>query len=121
MTGEVPVLVCPAEGPAVRSTQDALDLLGEAFAAGAVWVALPVERLDPDFFRLRTRVAGEIAQKFVQYKVGLAIVGDISEQVAESSALGDLVRESNRGRALWFVDDLAQLRKRLGGGDHAPS
>jgi hypothetical protein len=119
MTADVmeglPVLVCAAEGPALRSTQDALDVLGEAFGAQAAWVAIPVERLHLDFFRLRTGVAGEIVQKFAQYGIGLAVVGDIAEQIASGTALRDFVRESNRGRALWFVDDLVQLRERLAG------
>jgi hypothetical protein len=34
----------------------------------------PVDRLGDDFFRLKTRIAGEIIQKFVTYGVRAAIV-----------------------------------------------
>ncbi len=108
----VAVLVCAAGGPVVSTPQDALDLLGDAFGRAGV-VALPVERLDPRFFELRTGVAGEIMQKFVNYRTRLAIVGDISRHVTGSEALAALVRESNRGRHTWFVDDLDGLDDRM--------
>ena len=102
----------PADGAPVATTDDALSLIHEA---GADWVAVPVERLDPAFFDLSTRLAGEIIQKFANYRVGLAIVGDIGDHLAASSALRDYVREANRGRHVWFVADADELRTRLRG------
>ena len=67
--------------------------------AAAGRVAIPVARLDPAFFQLATRLAGEVAQKFVNYRIRLAIVGDISPQCAQSKALRDFVHESNQGQA----------------------
>jgi hypothetical protein len=109
----VPVLVCGDEGAPIASTQDALDLIGAAFS-GADVVAIPVGRFDERFFTLHTGLAGEIMQKFVNYRVRLAVVGDISAQVAASTALRDLVFESNRGNQVWFVADLDELDTRLG-------
>ena len=108
----VPVLVCGDDGAPIASTQDALDLIGAAFS-GADLVAIPASRLDERFFALRTGLAGEIMQKFVNYRLRLAIVGDISAHVAASTALRDLVVESNRGTQVWFVADLAELDRRL--------
>ncbi len=106
------VLTCPEAGPPIRYAE-AVDLIGEAMGADADWVAIPVGRLGEDFFRLRTGVAGEVIQKFVTYRRRLALVGDVSDQVAESDALRDFVIESNRGRHVWFVDSLAALEMRL--------
>jgi hypothetical protein len=102
----------PAEGEPVRSGADALGLIYDEAAAGAEWIAVPVARLDPAFFDLRSGVAGEIVQKFVNYRARLAVVGDISAFVAESDALRDFVRESNRGRDVWFVADADELAQR---------
>ncbi|MFC8718456.1 DUF4180 domain-containing protein [Kitasatospora sp. NPDC057198] len=113
--GGVPVLVAPAGGEAVAGERQALDLLGDASYRGASWVALPVERLDTEFFRLRSGVAGAVVQKFAQYRTGLAVVGDVAGHVAASDALRDFVRESNRGLQLWFVADLPELAGRLSG------
>ncbi|GFH34494.1 DUF4180 domain-containing protein [Streptomyces pacificus] len=109
----VPVLFCGAEGTPVGGEADALDLIGDALYQGARWVVVPVERFDESFFRLRTRVAGEIVQKFVNYRLGLAVSGDISTRADGSSALGDFVRECNRGRQTWFVTGAEELRERL--------
>jgi hypothetical protein len=108
----VPVLVCDPGGAPVASEQDALDLIGAAFGQAEI-VAIPASRLDSRFFTLRTGFAGEIMQKFVNYRVRLVIVGDISAQTDASTALRDLVRESNRGSQVWFVTDLDELDGRL--------
>ena len=107
------VLICAEDGPPLASERDANDFLGAAWAAEATMVAIPVARLDPAFFRLSTRLAGEVAQKFVNYRIRLAIIGDISTQCAQSKALRDFVHESNQGQALWFVRDIAALDARL--------
>ncbi|TDQ54232.1 DUF4180 domain-containing protein [Actinorugispora endophytica] len=108
-----PVLVCAADGAPLRGERDATDLIGEAFHHGAAWVALPADRLSDDFFRLRTRVAGDVVQKFATYRLGLAVLGDISRHTDAGTALRDFVRESNRGRLLWFLPDLEALGERL--------
>ncbi|MET8836280.1 DUF4180 domain-containing protein [Micromonospora sp. NPDC004540] len=108
----VPVLVCDPAGPPVATTEAALDLIGAAFG-GAEVVAVPAARLDPSFFSLGTRFAGEIMQKFVNYRLRLVVVGDISAHLAASGALRALVAESNRHDHIWFVPDLAALDARL--------
>ncbi|SCF20052.1 DUF4180 domain-containing protein [Micromonospora mirobrigensis] len=107
-----PVLVCDPAGPPLATEADALDLIGAAFA-GAEVVAVPAGRLDPTFFSLGTRFAGEVMQKFVNYRLRLAVVGDISAHLAASSALRALVHESNRAGHVWFVADLDALDERL--------
>jgi hypothetical protein len=110
----VPVLVCGDEGPPIDSEQDALDLIGSTYYSRAEVIAVPVGRFGPRFFTLRTGLAGEIMQKFVNYQIRLVIVGDISAQIAASTALRDLVVESNQGKHVWFVPNLDELDTRLG-------
>ncbi|MFI7598391.1 DUF4180 domain-containing protein [Actinoplanes sp. NPDC049681] len=110
----VPVLFCEHPGATICEVQDALDVIGAAFGR-ADTVAIAAERLDEQFFRLRSGLAGEIMQKFVNYRIRLAIVGDISAHTAASDALRDLVRESNERDHVWFVptlDDLDALLER---------
>ncbi|HEV2171192.1 MAG TPA: DUF4180 domain-containing protein, partial [Candidatus Binatus sp.] len=92
---------------------DAVDLIGKPFEIRAQWIVIPVECLGDEFFQLKTRIAGELIQKFVQYRRRLAIVGDISLHLAESSALRAFVTEANRGKEVWFVDTVAELDRRL--------
>jgi Domain of unknown function (DUF4180) len=97
---------CPAEGKKLRTERDAVDVIGDAFNHGANCVQIPAERLDEDFFRLKTRVAGEFIQKFVNYRLRLVIVGDISRHLEESEALRDFVDEANRGEDIQFVTEV---------------
>ncbi|MEV0405564.1 DUF4180 domain-containing protein [Actinoallomurus sp. NPDC050550] len=108
----VQVLICDPAGPPIATMEDALDLIGAAFL-GAQMVAVPASRLDEQFFSLGTRFAGEVMQKFVTYRLRLAIVGDISRHLAASSALRALVHESNQADHIWFVPDLDALDARL--------
>ncbi|WP_291837100.1 DUF4180 domain-containing protein [Brevundimonas sp.] len=107
------VFLCDAAGPRVTREADALDLIGGLWGLEVDWLVLPTARLGEDFLRLRTGLAGAVIQKFVTYQVRLAIVGDLSAEVEASDALRDFVRESNAGRRVWFVPDLAALEARL--------
>ena len=112
--GGVPVLRCAADGPLLDGEQAALDLIGEALGRAEV-VAVPVSRIPPAFFALATGVAGAVVQKFVNYRLRLVVVGDVTEHVAASTALRDFVREANRGGQTWFVADEEELTARLRG------
>jgi hypothetical protein len=109
----VRVLDCDANGAKLRNDRDAVDIVGEALSQRCKLVLVPTERLDEGFFSLKTRIAGEIIQKFVNYELRLAIVGDIARHVDASTALRDFVHETNRGRQVWFVADRAELDRRL--------
>jgi len=107
------LLVCGEDGPRLQTSGDINMFLSEAWAANATMIAIPVARLGDDFFQLRSGLAGEVAQKFVNYQIRVAIVGDISHWLAASKALTDFVFESNRGQALWFADNINEVQKRL--------
>jgi len=76
---------------------------------------IPLSRLSPDFLKLSTRLAGEVIQKFVNYRVRLVILGDVSERAGQSGALRDFIYESNNGRSVWFLPDEGVLRRKLAG------
>ena len=61
----VRVFECAADGPVLWNDGDGVDLISAAWKQGAGFLVIPTERLGDDFFRLSTRVAGEIIQKFV--------------------------------------------------------
>jgi hypothetical protein len=107
------VLEIAPSGPPIGNDRDAIDLIGKAAENKAEIVVVPSERLAAAFFDLKTRVAGEMIQKFSIYGVRLAILGDIAAAVENSSAFRDFVRESKRGNTIWFVEDFESLRQRL--------
>ena len=110
----VRVLECAADGPFLEGERDATDVIGNALSLHASMVVIPVVRLSAKFFALKTRIAGEMIQKFVNYGIRLVILGDVSSHVAASDALRDYIRETNRGTQVWFLSDRAELEARLG-------
>lgn len=109
----VRVLAYAETGSSLACERDANDFLAEAWGNDAAVVAIPVSRLAEDFFKLPTGLAGAVAQKFVNYQLRLAIVGDVTDWTAGSRSLRDFIREANRGRALWFVTNMDELAARI--------
>ncbi|WP_288195011.1 DUF4180 domain-containing protein [uncultured Phyllobacterium sp.] len=107
------VLLFAGEGDKLAAARDANTFLSETWAQDATLAVIPVSRLGDDFLDLKTRIAGEVIQKFVNYQIRLAILGDISAWADTSKPLRDFVYETNRGRSLWFIRDLAELEQRL--------
>jgi hypothetical protein len=108
---------CPPDGPPIARGQDAVDLIGAAKSAGATIATLPIQRLTPEFFELKTGVAGEIVQKFVMYGLTVAVLGDTTKLAAESKSLHDFIYESNRRGSVWFLPDKQALEERLAQSD----
>lgn len=107
------VVELPKIGDQFRNDRDAIEIISEAAAYQAELIVIPVERLSDDFFQLKTRVAGEILQKFVTYRKRVVILGDISEHLNDSSALRDFVYECNLGRQVWFMRSVSELEQKL--------
>lgn len=106
-------LLADAEGPVVRDADGARSLIQEAMTHRASVIVVPVSRLDPAFFQLRSGLAGEVLQKAANYGLKFAVVGDISVHVAASNALRDLVVESKRSSTFFFFPDMDGLTERL--------
>lgn len=103
----------PKTGEQLRTDTEAVEMISEASLCQPELMVIPIELLGDEFFRLKTRVAGEILQKFVTYRKRVVIVGDISSHLNASSALRDFVRECNSGRNIWFVTTSAELDHKL--------
>lgn len=99
----------PADGAPIATEAQATDLIGEAVYAGAERIVFPAKRLSPDFFRLGTGLAGAILQKCSNYRLKVAIVGDVWQHTARSGPLRDFVTESNKRGDVRFVNSEAEL------------
>lgn len=94
------------DGEKIGTVQDALDLMMTAAMEDCMGLIVPKACLAEDFFRLQTRLAGEILQKFVNYNMKIAVVGDFSGYASQS--LRDFIYESNKGRQVFFKADVRQ-------------
>lgn len=96
----------------ITSTQDALDLLASAnYHADCIGIVIYKESLEESFFDLKTSLAGEILQKFTNYQMKLAIVGDYSNY--SSKSLKDFIYECNKGKSVYFQSDIASALSAL--------
>ena len=98
----------------INSIDDTLDLIAEAGLMDSGKIILYENQMHPDFFDLKTKLAGEILQKFSNYRMHLAIIGDFSKY--KSKSLQDFIRECNRGNRIYFLESqeaaLAKLTKK---------
>ncbi|HWL00673.1 MAG TPA: DUF4180 domain-containing protein [Parapedobacter sp.] len=112
--GETEIAEVIADGIVVNSVEDGVDLIGNVYYRGFDKVILYQENVSPDFFDLKTGMAGEILQKFSNYRVRLAIVGDFSGYT--SNALRDFIRESNTGKLVNFLSSKEEAVNSLSAG-----
>jgi hypothetical protein len=97
------------DGPLIATERDAADIVGDALGQEADLVTIPVARLSPEFFRLGSGLAGAVLQKFSNYRIRVAIIGDISGYTGKSAPLRDFVAESNRRGQVRFLLTEAEL------------
>jgi hypothetical protein len=95
----------------ISDIQDALDLIAESGQHECRTLIISAKNLDERFFDLKTGLAGDILQKFSNYRVRLAIIGDFTGY--KSKNLQDFIRESNRGGFILFCDDVNSAIKRF--------
>lgn len=100
-----------SEDQIIIKSEDALDLLGNLYYQGFDKILIHEKNITPDFFDLKNGIAGEILQKFSNYRVRLAIVGDFSKYARKS--LKDFIFESNKGRHINFVSSKNEAIKIL--------
>ena len=91
----------------LRSTEDGLELLANLYYQGFDKIIIHEKNITPKFFDLRTKIAGEILQKFAQYQMPLIIVGDFSKY--QSKSLNDFIFESNKSKQINFIEDLSNI------------
>jgi alpha/beta hydrolase len=85
----------------LQTVEDAVDLIGNMSYQGFDKLIIHEENIIPDFFELKNKIAGNILQKFSQYSMPLAIIGDFEKY--ESKSLNDFIFESNKGKQINFV------------------
>lgn len=96
----------------IKDVQSALDFIATVqYNTGCNRVILDKTAFCEDFFQLKTKIAGDILQKFINYHLKLAIIGDFSTY--SSKSLNDFIYECNHGNALFFLPDEQQALAKL--------
>ena len=96
----------------ITDVQSSLDFIATVrYETGSDRIILNKSAICEEFFNLKTRLAGEVLQKFVNYHMKIAIVGDFS--VYSSKSLKDFIYESNKGKDIFFLSNIEQAIEKL--------
>lgn len=93
-----------SDGIIINNIDDGLNLLVNIYYQDFNKIIIREKNIIPDFFNLKNGIAGEILQKFSNYRVRLAIIGEFSKY--SSKSLDDFIRESNKSKHINFVSSL---------------
>ena len=106
MGREQSILLASESGIAIRALVDISEAIGLSLGTGGLIIT--ERELGPEFFELRSRLAGEVLQKFTNYKVRLAIVAPATEVYGER--FNELVYEHRSHGLIRFVKSVEEAR-----------
>lgn len=99
---DIIIAVVSSDTVIMKDVQDALEfVMSVQYETNAERIVLNQEAYADDFYHLKTGLAGEILQKFVNYHIKIAIYGDFRQYMSQS--FHDFVYESNHGKNFFFV------------------
>lgn len=102
LVNDVRIAEALSEKLIITGVEDGLELLGNLYYQDFDRIIIHQKNIAPEFFDLKTGIAGEILQKFSNYRVRLAIVGDFGNY--QSKSLPDFIFETNKGRQIHFTE-----------------
>ena len=100
-----------AENSIIESIEDGSQLVADIYYQDFDRIVLYEKNITPLFFNLKNGIAGEILQKFSNFRVRLAIIGDFEKY--ESKSIKDFIFESNKNLQINFVNSLEEGLRRL--------
>lgn len=108
----IKIVVVHSDEVLIADVAGTLDFMASVqYEADTRRIALNKAALAETLFDLSTRVFGEILQKFSNYRMKLAIIGDFS--IYPSKSLRDFIYECNNGHDIFFVKDEDEAVERL--------
>ena len=104
LENKVKVVRIDDESIMISDEQSFLDVfMTISYETGENRFIISKDNLTEDFFNLSNKIAGNILQKAINYKMKLAIIGDFSNY--NSTALKDFIYECNGGNDIFFVEN----------------
>jgi len=95
------IVIASDRGISIRCRDDISDAVGASLGRGLI---LTEADLGPDFFDLRTGLAGELIQKFVNYRVRVAMIVPMPD--AHGERFAELAHEHSAHPTVRFVRTL---------------
>ena len=92
------------DGILLKDSQDFLDIAANCPSRNII---LHKENILPEFFDLKTRIAGDVLQKASNYRIRIGIVGDFKN--ISSKSLRDFIYESNKTEEIIFKEKVGEV------------
>lgn len=112
-TGHTQYIECDPTDFIICNERDILDLIAGCAEYGTNQVLLYEANFSPEFFDLKTTLAGALFQKMANYHLRGAVL--ISFGNITSERFKELIFECNRGHLFRFFEDKAAAEKWLAG------
>lgn len=90
----------------INNPEEGLQLLVDLYYQEFDKIIVQEKNITPDFFDLKTGIAGELLQKFSNYRMQLAIIGDFNQYPGKS--IKDFIYESNKGKLVNFLSSVPE-------------
>lgn len=90
----------------INDIEEGVDLVGTLYFQGIDKVVMYQNHFSEAFYDLSTRMTGEILQKFSNYRIRLAVVGEFKN--VQSASLSAFIAESNRYGQIIFAESLEE-------------
>jgi hypothetical protein len=100
-----------AESIVIHTVEDGLNILGNLYYSDFDRIIIHDKNITAAFYDLKTGMAGEILQKFSNYRVRLVIIGDFDKY--QSNSIKAFIFESNKSKQVNFVGSLTEALQRL--------
>ena len=79
----------------ISTENDTLDLISLCWEHDSNLVIIHYEALSEDFFELKTKAAGNIMQKFINY--GIKVAAIIPQEILQKGRFKEMALETNKG------------------------
>jgi len=95
----------------LSTENDALDLIALCWEHEAHLIMIHYTALSEDFFKLKTKVAGNIIQKFINYGIKAATI--MPQDTVQKGIFKEMALETNKGNHFRMYDDKGEAEKWL--------
>ena len=90
----------------VNSVDEGFQIMIDLYYQDFNKIIMQEHHFNTEFFDLKTKIFGDLLQKFSNYKVQLALIGDFSKYGSKS--FQDFIKESNQQKRVFFLADLEE-------------
>ena len=101
------------DGPLLATAADVSELVSNAWSERIGIIAVPLSRLDPVLLRADSGVPRALARQLLDFKVSLAVVGDLRASGFGDGLLTLVAGQPDAQNLIWLCADDAALTERI--------